>query len=734
VGRFLGHWARLAGLFGALVLVGATWVSLDRRPPEWDHANHLERAVHCRQLLSEQGSGGLREIFAMSSFYPPLVPCATALLYGLFPVTPLAAQSVMLGFLGLALVSLFVLGRRLFDPGTGLLAALLFGTAPFVVFSGTNFQLDLPLAAMVSFALLALVRTEGFSARGWSLVAGIAWGLGMLTKPPFALYVLPPVVLTAWRGLREEAPRRRLANLALAVLVGGATALPWYGPRLFGLSSQVLARAYKQAAESEIPELFSSASLLFYPRTFLPQFGLLAGLLFLWGLWAIARDRAARGLLWSASVVPFGLLLLIQNRNLRYTLPLLPAVALLAARGLTSLPSAWRPPARAAVLGVALLQVGAVAFGIPPVPRWSPFVGVPLVISNPPRRATWPHQEILARIVGESRGAPTTVAVVPNDNFFSVSNFRYYAVRERLPLTLSRAWDLSPIGVEFIVTKTGDQGPAFSIAKARRIMERLARGDPAFERVFPVIAEYPLPDGSRGLLRKRVLAPVDGIAPSTLARHLEGALERWLALYARDVRGFAIRLDYAPEALLAGRIERATLEAREALLGEFSRKPAALRVRDLRLAVGDVVFNPHRVLASDEIELLGLGSLRIDSLVIHEADLRSFLRPLRGLGGLSLRLEDGAATVELRQPGPDLSGRLGIVAGEGGAAFRLRVEELRLGPLRLPPLLADWVFRHYDPSARIARLPVGLELGTIRIAAGRIEVGRLDGRRPARLE
>jgi 4-amino-4-deoxy-L-arabinose transferase-like glycosyltransferase len=38
------------------------------------------------------------------------------------------------------------------------LAAFLFATAPFVVFMLLNFQLDLPLAAMVALALYALVR------------------------------------------------------------------------------------------------------------------------------------------------------------------------------------------------------------------------------------------------------------------------------------------------------------------------------------------------------------------------------------------------------------------------------------------------------------------------------------------------------------------------------------------------------------------------------------------------
>jgi 4-amino-4-deoxy-L-arabinose transferase-like glycosyltransferase len=68
-------------------------------------------------------------------------------------VVPLTAQVVMLGFFALNVVSVFLLGRRLLDTGAGLLAAFLLSTAPFVVFSLTNFQLDLLLTGKVAFSL-----------------------------------------------------------------------------------------------------------------------------------------------------------------------------------------------------------------------------------------------------------------------------------------------------------------------------------------------------------------------------------------------------------------------------------------------------------------------------------------------------------------------------------------------------------------------------------------------------
>ena len=68
------------------------------------------------------------------------------------------------------------------------------------MFSALRFQLDLPLAAMVALALLVSLYTDGFTRLGWSLLAGLVFALGMLTKPPFAAYVIVPVLMIAVSG------------------------------------------------------------------------------------------------------------------------------------------------------------------------------------------------------------------------------------------------------------------------------------------------------------------------------------------------------------------------------------------------------------------------------------------------------------------------------------------------------------------------------------------------------
>ena len=202
------EWLVVAGGFLVLALVASIWWAIDRRPPEWDHANHLERAVQCSRDIR---AGDVRGILERSSFYPPLVLClaGAGILLGLSDAA--AGAGVMIGFLGLGMAAVYLLGRRLAGGTVGVAAALLFGSAPFVVFSTLRFQLDLPLAAMVTLALAVLLATERFTHRPMALAFGVVCGLGMLTKPTFALYVLVPVGDGAGAG-RTARPRQRGAG------------------------------------------------------------------------------------------------------------------------------------------------------------------------------------------------------------------------------------------------------------------------------------------------------------------------------------------------------------------------------------------------------------------------------------------------------------------------------------------------------------------------------------------
>ena len=696
------EWAVVIGTFLIVALAAEAWLLVDSRPPEWDHANHLERTVHCARSLA---AGDLSAILERSGFYPPLVPCVAALVYRMAPTDVVAAQSTVLAFLALGMAAVYLLGRRVAGGAEGVVAAVVFGTAPFVLFSSVRFQLDLPLAAMVVAALAVLVRTEGFQDRRRSIAAGVLFGLGMLTKPPFAVYVLPALAVVAARARS----RRALANLGLALLLGAALSLPWYGPRLLGMPQQIAARSFKQAAESGYASALSAESLLAYPRAFVTVFGLVAVALFLAGVVVALRRR--QGVVLLSVFAPFVVFELLQNKNFRYVLPLFPVVAITAGMGFGILRGRLRALAVVAVAVGAVVQLGTTLAALPRAPVL-PVLGVPLAIESAPGRQNWRQREILRLIGEDSRGRASRVSVVPNDNFFSVSNFRYYGIRDGLPLTFVRAWEGDPVGIDYVVLKTGDLGPDVTEERLRRVTERFA-ADPHLARVFPVIGVVDLPDGSVATVRARRVPDAVQVAPAAVAGAVERAIRRRLGSVARDVEGLAVTLAW-DATIVRGRLERVEVGVASATVGELGRPGAAtLRVRDLRFVTEDLLVNPFSALSEERLDVLGVGRIRVEQATVAAGDFREFLGRLRKFRHMTVELGDGSVRFHARQLGPDVSGRIRFVPAPD-RFLRLAADGVRVGGARVPQALVDWVIRNYDPTPRlVSRLPAPLELGRV---------------------
>jgi hypothetical protein len=707
-------WTLVAGAFAVLALVASVWLALDRHPPEWDHANHLERAVLCARDLA---AGNVMPVIERSAFYPPLVPCLAGVLSRSGLSDLVSAHVVMLSFLALGMASIHALGRERIGGRVGVMAAVIFGTAPFVVFSTVRFQLDLPLASLVALTFWLVVRTDGLTKRGWTVGVGAVIGLGLLVKPPFPLYVVPAVLWAFSRGRG----RPRWTNVGVSALIAVAVSLAWYGPRLMGMPAQIANRSFKQAAESGHPDPLSWAALSIYPMTLPTFFGAAASVLLAIGLVVAWRRRRWLELL--GVLLPFACFLVIQNKNARYTLPILPLAAIVAALALDALPSRARALATAATLVIAAVQVSATAFALPAR------VGVPGTtltgaLPAPPSGADWRHAEILAAIARHAGGrdVSATISIVPNHAWFSTSNFRYYAVRDGRPFRVLRAWDDVPIGVHYMVLKSGDVGPPWTEPKSRRAMARLD-DDPDLARVYPVIVELPLPDGSRATVRARDLrTAVDG-TPDALAESLAAAVRRALDDVARDVAGLTVRVDH-DDAILRGRVRQLEIAATRATVGEL-RKPNAARlaVHGLRLVVDDLVVNPWSIRHGGRFEPLDARRVSLVRATIGAADLETFLRALKGFARTTVRLEPDALVFGMTLPGPDVTGRVRVVPA-AGRPFALAPDNVRLGGVPVPTVLVGWVFRNIDPSSRLGdRLPVPVELTKVRVTAEAIRIG-----------
>jgi 4-amino-4-deoxy-L-arabinose transferase-like glycosyltransferase len=161
---------------------------------------------------------------------PPLLFWAIAGAFGTLGVSELAARlpsaAAMVATIGLTAA----LGRTLLDSRRAFLAAVVFASCPMaLVFAGLVI-FDMPLTAFVMGALYCLVRARQ-DAQGWrwTVLAGLAMGLAVLTKGPVG--VATP--LLAWVAARGALPAERGHAWWARALVTGLVVILVVGPWLF---------------------------------------------------------------------------------------------------------------------------------------------------------------------------------------------------------------------------------------------------------------------------------------------------------------------------------------------------------------------------------------------------------------------------------------------------------------------------------------------------------------------
>jgi tetratricopeptide (TPR) repeat protein len=161
-------------------------------------------------------------------FRAPLYYYFLGAIYWVFGHSYWAARTVQALLGAASCVLLYKIGRRLFRPAVGLIAAgamVLYG--PLVFFDGELLTPVLEVFLDLSFVLLALKATATGKRQAW-LAAGIVLGLAAITRPN-TLVAAPLVLIWLWRR-RDERPSlpspigRR--SISAAVFLVGVMAAP----------------------------------------------------------------------------------------------------------------------------------------------------------------------------------------------------------------------------------------------------------------------------------------------------------------------------------------------------------------------------------------------------------------------------------------------------------------------------------------------------------------------------
>ena len=314
------------------------------------------------------------------SHKPPLLFWLMQTGWGIFGVNEWWPRLVSPVF-GLACIFLVIaVCRQLWpnDPGAATVAPLLLIGGLFWSLYTTLAMFDMLVAAFTLVGLLGLLRAwrQG-EWSGWALV-GLAIGVGILTKGPVVLlYIMPAALLAPWWDTGKAISNRIngwvrwYLGLAASIVIGVAIGLAWAGPAMnAGGEDYANAILWDQTA-GRIVNAFDHGQPFWWYLALLPP-ALLPWILWpaLWraanGAWRARYDdddvTADSGIRFCLVCIALALVVLslVSSKQPHYLLPIMPAVALLAARVL----SRFGQPGRRwdavplSVLVAALLVIG----------------------------------------------------------------------------------------------------------------------------------------------------------------------------------------------------------------------------------------------------------------------------------------------------------------------------------------------------------------------------------------
>ena len=460
----------LAASLVYLCAANIIWIAIDTRPPFWDMANHASWALDVLRDFQQNGLAAFLSLPRISGNYPPLYYAITALFYSLLGTTIDTAQLANLPAIILLGLATYGIARTVLDPTPAALAGILVNFFPFMLWISRETLLEYWLTALVAASIWVLLRTHDFSNPRWSLIFGIVCGLGLLTKWTFPLFVVPPALWAA---------RRNWRNALMAAAAATVIASYWYLPQFPALRSAWELAASGGQSEGD-PSSFSLEGWLFYFRAlegyqlFLPLF-----LVFVAGLVVLVRKRRTLPPQWTTLALFLvggwlGLMLL-PNKDPRYSAPLLPAAAVVIAAAFGG--TKRQRTLRAALPAFLLFQHVVVSFGIPSLPErivlakgpagpvpydWNLYTQTYFGLWGPPEDQDWQIEHVLEVVTADAvqRDHPVRLGLVPDLPRFDLQAFRFYIGLNKLPVVIERVFAAEEAAIlrnDYVLMSLGTQ-------------------------------------------------------------------------------------------------------------------------------------------------------------------------------------------------------------------------------------------------------------------------------------
>ena len=749
------------------------WMLLDIRPPSYDQGLHLFRTFNYWEAMSSGSADWWQDVLNVEPFYPPFYHLS------LIPLAWIFGFSLDIGVIGnsfymvIMALSVYGIGKILYTRNAGLIAAFLVSCYPLIVSMSREYIISVMLTAMTTLAYYLFLKSENFENKKYSLLFSFVFAAGLMVKWTFFIYILPAVLAGLW-GEKIDLRDRVIQFTYYFGMIAALLIIPFFiliigEQRWIALTLEfflilALVKNFSKAALStqkaiNLISLSCISVLICFPWYAHNLINILIGMskfafpgyalkfditsgIPIWGYYIVAmitqmgwpllvifvttflfyifkKDRF-NWTLFCWVVFPLIVFTFVDNKGARYTMPALPAMALVTAVVLTQVKNI---PLRKILYSI----TGAVALttiiytGFIAAPAFLPYLGK----GNLPITQSWPINLILNDIIEEAKpdkGEYLTVRTLANYAYFQRGAFRDFAAFRELPIVMKGVKRNVGEMTDFFITRSGD----FSRQSANAINAiNLLTKDPALTKTFKLFRSYPLPDGNKGLLYKFDMEPANDLSEVTNLEHIGEQLKVAFANYpiygVKNGVNMTVSITPTdnPQDIFYGRYKSIRIKTDSAVCNKVVIENFELLFENVQINIYDLLLNGKFILFNLE-KLTPRGTIHFDDLE------KSAARAMKGKGTIKVSGSKNSLTVHAKYSLPQ--GR--VVEGETkvnilfspGEKIQPTFEYLKLGPFDIPTLFIRRITNAKMMLTPTPGWPLTTFIKSLKISSRKIEI------------
>lgn len=331
------YFLAVLGLIVFHVIGNVVWIWLNNVPSTWDAALHTIISLRFLEYLRfNLFNFNLIDFLKISEYYPPFVHWIGMGLgflgKGQYKIIEFSGTL----FFALAILAFYLYTDRLFQN-----KLIAFFSTFFFSFFLTIYQqsrdhmLDIPLTALILVGLYFLEKSERLSNRRNTLIFFLFLSLSFLTKWYAIFYFIIPVISLLFQELKEKKLKTySVKNMVVGLFIFFILVAPWY---LINLPRIIEISRVTTTPELADPQRLLSLENLFFNLKLIIMFQItfFGFIFFLFSLFLVFKKIKYRPVWLTLSILFLNYLIftLIPNKNIRYTIPITPFIAIIMARG-----------------------------------------------------------------------------------------------------------------------------------------------------------------------------------------------------------------------------------------------------------------------------------------------------------------------------------------------------------------------------------------------------------------